>query len=182
VRERVPNLQVSVSVTTRAARPAEREGVDYRFVSDDQFERMDAAGDLLEWAEIFGHRSGTPAGPVRRALEEGADVLLELDVQGARQVREKMPEAVLILLEPPTRDELERRLRSRGTETEEGLVVRLAKADWELSQAAAFDRVVVNDRAERAADEVAAIIGASAQVNGTGQGSTGHENTGRTPT
>jgi len=169
VRERVPRLRVSVSVTTRAARPAEREGVDYLFVSDDEFQRMDAAGDLLEWAEIFGHRSGTPAGPVRNALGEGADVLLELDVQGARQVREKMPEAVLILLEPPTRQELERRLRSRGTETEEGLAVRLAKADWELSQAEAFDHLVVNDRAERAADEVAAIIGASPQVNGTGR-------------
>jgi guanylate kinase len=80
-----------------------------------------------------------------------------------------MPDAVLILLEPPTREELERRLRSRGTETEEGLALRLAKADWELSQAGAFDHVVVNDRAERAADEVAAIIGASAQVNGTGR-------------
>ena len=169
VRERLPNLEVSVSVTTRAARPNEREGVDYRFVTDDEFERMDAAGDLLEWAEIFGHRSGTPAGPVRSALERGADVLLELDVQGARQVRGKMPEAVLILLEPPSRHELERRLRSRGTETEEGLVVRLAKADWELSQADAFDHVVVNDDAERAADEVADIIGASPQVNGTGR-------------
>ena len=166
-----------MSVTTRGPRPAERDGVDYLFVSEPDFDRMDAAGDLLEWAEIFGHRSGTPAGPVREALEAGADVLLELDVQGAHQVRSKMSEAVLILLEPPTRQELERRLRSRGTETEEGLAVRLAKADWELSQADAFDHVVVNDHAERAADEVAAIIGASPQVNGTGQ-----EDIGRTPT
>jgi guanylate kinase len=158
-----------VSVTTRAPRPIERDGVDYVFVSEPDFDRMDAAGELLEWAEIFGHRSGTPAGPVREALREGADVLLELDVQGAHQVRTREPEAVLILLEPPTREELERRLRSRGTETEEGLAVRLSKADWELSQADAFDHVVVNDRAERAADEVAAIIGASAQVNGTGR-------------
>jgi guanylate kinase len=158
-----------VSVTTRVPRPSEREGVDYVFVAEADFDRMDASGELLEWAEIFGHRSGTPAGPVREALEGGADVLLELDVQGAHQVRAKMPDSVLILLEPPTREELERRLRSRGTETEEGLALRLAKADWELSQAGAFDHVVVNDRAERAADEVAAIIGASAQVNGTGR-------------
>jgi guanylate kinase len=169
VRERLPGLRVSVSVTTRAPRPIERDGVDYLFVSETDFDRMDAAGELLEWAEIFGHRSGTPAGPVRDALDEGADVLLELDVQGANQVRAKMPEAVLILLEPPTRGELERRLRSRGTETEEGLAVRLAKADWELSQAEAFDHVVINDRAERAANEVAAIIDASPQVNGTGR-------------
>jgi len=159
-------------VTTRAPRASEREGVDYLFVSEPDFDRMDASGDLLEWAEIFGHRSGTPAGPVREALEAGADVLLELDVQGAHQVRGSMPEAVLILLEPPTRQELERRLRSRGTETEEGLATRLAKADWELSQAEAFDHVVVNDEAERAADEVAAIIGASPQVNATGRTST----------
>ena len=169
VRERVPPLEVSVSVTTRVARPSERDGIDYRFVTEDDFDRLDAGGELLEWAEIFGHRSGTPAGPVREALASGRDVLLELDVQGARQVREKAPDAVLILLEPPSRQELERRLRSRGTETEEGLAVRLAKADWELSQRDAFDHVVVNDRAERAADEVAAIIGASAQVNGTGR-------------
>ena len=158
-----------MSVTTRAPRPIERDGVDYVFVSEHDFDRMDVAGELLEWAEIFGHRSGTPAGPVREALEEGGDVLLELDVQGARQVRAKIPDAVLILLEPPTREELERRLRSRGTETEEGLAVRLAKADWELSQAEAFDHVVVNDRAERAADEVTAIIVASPQVNGAGR-------------
>ena len=156
-------------MTTRAPRPTEREGIDYIFVSEGDFDRMDASGELLEWAEIFGHRSGTPAGPVRRALEDDADVLLELDVQGAHQVRAKVPEAVLILLEPPTRDELERRLRSRQTESEESLTVRLAKADWELSQAGAFDHVVVNDRAERAADEVAAIIGASPQVNRTGR-------------
>jgi len=163
---------VSVSVTTRAPRPIERDGLDYVFVTEPDFDRMDEAGELLEWAEIFGHRSGTPAGPVREALDEGADVLLELDVQGARQVRSSMHDAVLILLEPPTREELERRLRSRGTETEEGLGVRLAKADWELSQAEASDHVVINDRAERAADEVAAILDASPQVNGTGRTTT----------
>jgi guanylate kinase len=155
-----------VSATTRAARSGEREGVHYRFVSEEAFDRMIEAGELLEWEEIFGHRSGTPAEPVRRALGAGIDVLLELDVTGARHVREVMPQAVLILLEPPTMQELERRLRSRGTETEEGLARRLAKADRELEQREAFDVVIVNDDAERAADEVAAIIDASPQVDG----------------
>jgi guanylate kinase len=165
VRERNPAIHLSVSATTRAPRSGEREGVDYRFVSEEVFDRMIEAGELLEWEEIFGHRSGTPAEPVRRALGAGTDVLLELDVTGARHVREVMPRAVLILLEPPTMEELERRLRSRGTETEEGLARRLAKADRELEQREAFDVVIVNDDAERAADEVAAIIDASPQVD-----------------
>jgi guanylate kinase len=152
---------VSVSVTTRAPRSFERDGVDYRFVSDEEFDRMVAAGELLEWAEIFGHRSGTPAEPVRSSMAGGRDVLLELDVQGARQVREAVPEAVLVLLEPPSIEELERRLRDRGTETDEVLARRLAKAEWELGQRDLFDQVVVNDDAEEAAGKVAAIIGAS---------------------
>ncbi|RPJ12895.1 MAG: guanylate kinase, partial [Actinobacteria bacterium] len=106
VRERIPATHLSISVTTRAPRPGERDGVDYRFVSDEDFERMIASGELLEWEEIFGHRSGTPAEPVREALEAGVDVLLELDVTGARHVRDVMPRAVLILLEPPTLEEL----------------------------------------------------------------------------
>ena len=169
IRERIPSTHFSISVTTRAPRPGERDGVDYRFVSDEDFERMIASGELLEWEEIFGHRSGTPAEPVREALEGGLDVLLELDVTGARHVRDVMPEAVLILLEPPTLEELERRLRSRGTETEERLAARLSKADWELGQRDAFDEVIVNDEAERAADQVAAIIEASPQVGGSSE-------------
>jgi guanylate kinase len=156
-------------VTTRAPRPGERDGVDYRFVSDEDFERMIASGELLEWEEIFGHRSGTPAEPVREALEAGIDVLLELDVTGARHVRDVMPQAVLILLEPPTLEELERRLRSRGTESEERLAARLSKADWELGQRDAFDEVIVNDEAEHAADQVAAIIDASPQVGASSE-------------
>jgi guanylate kinase len=128
---------------------------------------MIASGELLEYEEIFGHRSGTPAEPVREALEAGLDVLLELDVTGARHVRDVMPQAVLILLEPPNLEELERRLRSRGTETEERLAARLSKADWELGQRDAFDEVIVNDEAERAANQVAAIIEASPQVDGS---------------
>ena len=170
MRERKPATHLSVSATTRAPRPGEREGIDYRFVSEEVFDRMIEAGELLEWEEIFGHRSGTPAEPVRRALGSGIDILLELDVTGARHVREAIPGAVLILLEPPTMEELERRLRSRGTETEEGLARRLAKAGKELEQREAFDVVIVNETAERAADEVAAIIDASPQVDGLREG------------
>lgn len=181
MRERIPSTHLSISVTTRAPRPGERDGVDYRFVSDEDFERMIASGELLEWEEIFGHRSGTPAAPVREALAAGVDVLLELDVMGARHVRDVMPQAVLILLEPPTMEELERRLRSRGTETEERLAARLSKADWELGQRDAFDEVIVNDEAERAADQVAAIIEASSQVGGSSEDPDGaHRPAGRT--
>ncbi|HET7928959.1 MAG TPA: guanylate kinase [Actinomycetota bacterium] len=179
VRERNPGILLSVSATTRAPRSGEREGVDYLFVSEEAFDRMIEAGELLEWEEIFGHRSGTPAEPVRRALEAGIDMLLELDVTGARHVREAIPGAVLILLEPPTMEELERRLRSRGTETEEGLAKRLAKAGRELEQRDAFDVVIVNETAERAADEVAAIIDASPQVDGLPEGAPGDGAKGR---
>lgn len=153
--------------------------MDYLFVSEEAFDRMIEAGELLEWEEIFGHRSGTPAEPVRRALGAGIDILLELDVTGARHVREAIPGAVLILLEPPTMEELERRLRSRGTETEEGLARRLAKAGRELEQREAFDVVIVNENAERAADEVAAIIDASPQVDGLPEGSPGDSTKGK---
>jgi guanylate kinase len=158
VRELVPDLSISVSVTTRPPRPTERPGVDYDFVSDRRFDEMIARGELLEWAEIFGHRSGTPAAPIERALAEGHPALLEIDVQGAQQVRAKRPDAVLIFLEPPSLHELERRLRTRATETEDKLQRRLAKASWEQSQRGWFDHVVVNDDLETASSQVAAII------------------------
>ena len=161
LQRRFPDLVVSVSVTTRAPRSSERDRIDYRFISEDEFDRMVAAGELLEWAEIFGHRSGTPAEPVRSTMATGRDVLLELDVQGARQIREAAPEAVLVLLAPPSIGELERRLRARGTEIEDVLARRLDKAEWELGERGLFDWVVVNDDAEEAAAEVAAIIGSS---------------------
>ena len=157
----VPDLFVSVSVTTRPPRPSERPGVDYHFVSEGAFDRMLAADELLEWAEIFGHRSGTPAAPIEDVLAQGRSVLLEIDVQGARQIRQKRPDAVLILLEPPSMEELERRLRSRGTEDEEKLRRRLAKGSWELEQRDWFDHVVVNEDVERASSQVTAIIDGS---------------------
>lgn len=155
----IPDLVLSVSVTTRKPRPAEVDGVDYRFVSDEEFDRLVAEERLLEWAEIVGHRSGTPKAPVEEVLASGRDVLLEIDVQGAGWVRRRSPEAVLIFLQPPSLEELERRLRSRGTETEEKLRVRLARAEVEMGERGNFDHVVVNDDVDRAAAEVAAILG-----------------------
>jgi guanylate kinase len=153
-----PDLVFSVSYTTRAPRPGEVEGVHYRFVSDAEFDRMIRRGGFLEWAEIFGHRSGTPADAVDEARDRGQDVLLEVDVQGARSVRERVPDAVMIFLQPPSEEELARRLRSRGTEAGTDLELRLAQARREMAEASAFDHVVVNDRVEEAVAEVLGII------------------------
>ena len=148
-------------MTTRAPRPGEIDGVDYFFIGDEAFDRMIRAGELLEWAEIVGHRSGTPRGFVQDRLAAGRDVVLEIDVVGASQVRERVPGSVLIYIDPPSMEELERRLRGRGTETEEGIRLRLETAAWELEQRDWFDHVVVNDDLERASGQVAAIIQAS---------------------
>jgi guanylate kinase len=156
-----PDLAYSVSCTTREPRPGEVEGRDYRFVSEAEFDRLAAEGAFLEWAEVFGHRYGTLEAPIREALARGRDVVLEIDVQGARAVRDRLPEAVLIFLEPPSEEELARRLRSRRTEPERELARRLAGAREELAQRGWFDHVVVNDRVDRAAREVAAIIAAA---------------------
>jgi guanylate kinase len=151
-------LVLSVSVTTREPRAGEVPGADYAFVGDAEFDRMIRAGELLEWADIVGHRSGTPRAFVEGQLAAGRDVVLEIDVQGAAQVRDAVADALLIFLIPPSFAELETRLRSRGTETEDRIRWRLRTAEWELQQAGWFDHVVVNDDVERAADEVAAII------------------------
>ena len=135
--------------------------MDYFFVDDDAFDRMIRAGELLEWADIVGHRSGTPRGFVEDRLAEGRNVVLEIDVVGASQIRERVPGAVLIFVEPPSMEELERRLRGRGTETEERIRLRLETAAWELDQREWFDHVVVNDEVERASAQVTAIINAS---------------------
>ena len=154
-------LSLSVSVTTRAPRPGEVDGVDYFFVDDDAFDRMIRAGELLEWAEIVGHRSGTPKGFVDDRLSAGRDVILEIDVVGASQIRDRVPGSVLIFVEPPSMEELERRLRGRGTETEDRIRLRLETAEWELEEKDWFEHTVVNDELERASSQVAAIIDAS---------------------
>jgi guanylate kinase len=154
-------LALSVSVTTRDPRPGEIDGVHYRFIDDAGFDRMIEHEELLEWAEIVGHRSGTPRRNVEHLLDEGKDVILEIDVQGAAQVRDRIPGAVLIFLAPPSLDELERRLRGRGTESEQAIRRRLEVAADELAEASWFRASVTNDDVDRAADEVAAIIEAS---------------------
>ena len=154
-------LSLSVSVTTRAPRPGEVDGVDYFFIDDDAFDRMIVAGELLESAEIVGHRSGTPRGFVEDRLAAGRDVILEIDVVGASQIRAQVPGSVLIFIEPPSMEELERRLRGRGTETEERIRLRLETAAWEMQQRDWFDHVVVNDELDRASAQVTAIIDAS---------------------
>lgn len=148
-------------MTTRPSRPGEVDGVDYFFVDDDAFDRMIQAGELLEWAEVVGHRSGTPRGFVQDRLAVGRDVLLEIDVAGADQVRGQIPDAILVFIDPPSMEELERRLRGRGTETEDRIRLRLETAAWEREQQDRFDHVVVNDDLERASAQVAAIIDAS---------------------
>jgi len=154
-----PDLVLSVSCTTRRPRPGEVDGRDYRFVSDSDFRRLIEEGAFLEWAEIYrDHRSGTLSAPVEAALAEGKDVILEIDVQGAAKVRERIPDSVLIFLAPPSEEELSRRLRRRRTEGDEQLARRLAAARDELGQAGWFDHVVVNDEVDRAAREVASII------------------------
>jgi guanylate kinase len=150
---------LSVSCTTRDPRPGEVDGRDYRFVSPRLFDQLIEEGAFLEWAEIYGHRSGTLMAPVLEELEKGKHVILEIDVQGAAAVRQRMPEAVLIFLAPPSDRELERRLRARRTESEPDLERRLAAARSEMNQQTWFDHVVVNDEVDRAAAEVAAIIG-----------------------
>lgn len=173
-------LSLSVSVTTRAPRPAEVDGVDYFFVDDDAFDRMIRAGELLEWAEIVGHRSGTPRGFVEDRLAAGRDVVLEIDVVGASQIRDRVPGSVLIFVEPPSMEELERRLRGRGTETEDRIRLRLETAGWELEQRDWFDHAIVNDDLERASSQVAAIIEASrvrSQTTDAGRPTRAHDPT-----
>jgi guanylate kinase len=158
VRRRHPEVWVSVSVTTRAPRPGETEGVEYHFASDAEFDDLVARGALLEHATYAGHRYGTPRGPVEQRIRDHVPALLEIDLQGARQVRAGMPEALLVFLAPPSFDELARRLVGRGTEDEERVRHRLDVARIELAAEDEFDVVVVNDTVGAAADRVVALM------------------------
>jgi guanylate kinase len=158
VRTRYPHVWVSVSCTTRPPRPGEREGVQYYFVTDTEFDRQVEAGELLEHAEFAGHRYGTPRAAVEAKLRAGTPTLLEIDLQGARQVRTAMPEVLLVFLAPPSWTELERRLATRGTESGAGLSDRLARAQIEMAAQGDFDAVVINDDVPRAAAELVALI------------------------
>jgi guanylate kinase len=156
-----PDLYLSISVTTRPPRADERDGVEYLFVPDAEFDRMIEAGEFLEWAPVVGHRSGTPAATLMREMDRGRRCVLEIDVQGARQVRQRVPEAILIFLAPPSMEELERRLRGRGTEDEQRIRRRMETAAREMEQMSWFDHVVVNDDVERASAQAGAIIAGS---------------------
>jgi guanylate kinase len=164
LRDRVPDLYFSVSVTTRAPRPGEVDGVDYTFVSAGQFQQLIDGGALLEWAEIHGglHRSGTPAQPIRDALSAGHPVLIEVDLAGARAVKQAMPKALTVFLAPPSWEALESRLTGRGTETPEAMDRRLATARAELAAQDDFDTVVVNSQLESACDELVSLLVGSA--------------------
>jgi guanylate kinase len=160
VRARYPQVWLSVSATTRPPRPGEVDGVHYLFVSPAEFDRMVANGEMLEWAVVHGrHRYGTPRGPVVEHLAAGVPTLLEIDLQGARQVRESMPDARFVFLSPPSFDELVRRLVGRGTEGAEERERRLATAHVELAAEDEFDVTIVNDDLTRATDELASIMG-----------------------
>ncbi|MGE2737911.1 guanylate kinase [Mycolicibacterium vaccae] len=166
LRERVPNLYFSVSVTTRAPRPGEVDGVDYSFVTAAQFQELIDTGALLEWADIHGglHRSGTPAAPVAAATEGGRPVLIEVDLAGARSVKRALPEATTVFLAPPSWEVLESRLVGRGTETPEVRARRLQTARDELAAKDDFDEVVVNDQLESACAELVSLLVAHPQV------------------
>lgn len=151
-------MERSVSVTTRAPRPGEREGVDYFFRTEEQYQQMIAAGEFLETAAVYHNLYGTPKAPVFANLESGKDVLFEVDVHGARSIKQKYPDAVAIFIMTPTFEELERRLRGRGTETEASIATRLSSARHELSKYPLFDYIVFNDTVEQATQEVIDII------------------------
>ncbi|MBN4926461.1 guanylate kinase [Hoyosella rhizosphaerae] len=160
LRDEVPNLWFSVSATTRAPRPGETPGRDYHFVSRTEFDRMIDDAELLEWAEVHGglQRSGTPKAPVDHALSEGLPVLLEVDLAGARAIRDVLPEAQLVFLAPPSWDVLVSRLSGRGTESPEVVERRLRTAKEELAAQDEFDHVIVNDDLELAVQQLVLLL------------------------
>ena len=158
VRRRHPEVWVSVSVTTRKPRPGEVDGEHYWFVDGEYFDWLISNDGLLEWAEYAGNRYGTPVAPVQEQLSSGAPALLEIELQGARQVRSRAPEAQLVFLAPPSWSELVSRLAGRGTEHPEAQERRLALAQAELDASGEFDVVVVNDDVARAADELVGLL------------------------
>jgi guanylate kinase len=154
-------VTMSVSATTRPKRPGEVQGVDYRFAANSEFDRMIAAGEFVEWAPVFGFRYGTPKQPVKEALREGRDILFDIDWQGTQQLKAAMGEdLVSIFLLPPSMAELERRLRARGTDTEEVIANRMARADSEISHWPEYEYVLVNSESDECLGQVQAIVAA----------------------
>lgn len=158
VLKRLPNLKRAVTYTTRQPRQGEVQGKDYRFVTREEFERLKEQGAFLEWAEVYGNFYGSPKHEVEQLLSRGCDVVLVLDVQGALSVKQQIPDSVLIFLEPPSLDELKRRLEARGTDPPEVIERRIAKAQWEMGQACKFDHIVLNDELEDAVSQLVKLI------------------------
>lgn len=166
LRARYPQVWLSVSATTRPPRPGEVDGLHYHFVSPEEFDAMAAGGELLEWALVHGrNRYGTPRRPVEERLAAGEPALLEIDLQGARQVRQTMPDAQFVFLAPPSMEELVRRLVGRGTEDAEERARRLETAEVEMAAESEFDHVIVNDDVRRATDELVALMGLPVAVD-----------------
>jgi guanylate kinase len=156
-----PEIRMSISATTRPKRPGETDNVDYHFVDDAEFDRMIAANEFVEWAFVFGHRYGTPKAPVKAALREGRDILFDIDWQGARQLEPDFGEhLVTIFLLPPSMDELDRRLRARGTDSHEVIADRMRRAADEIDHWAEYEYVLVNRDMEACLTEVQAIVAA----------------------
>lgn len=153
-----PHVRLSISYTTRAPRPGERDGVDYRFVGEPRFMQMLESGEFLESAEVHGARYGTSQRWVQEVLQEGEDLLLEIDWQGAAQVRGLFPYAVSVFILPPSQDELRERLHKRGQDSAEVIARRLANAREEISHVSEFDYVIINDRFDEALQDLQAII------------------------
>jgi guanylate kinase len=158
LRERMPELELSVSATTRAPRPGEHDAVDYHFLAADEFERRVAAGEFVEHATYSGNRYGTLRSELERRLNAGAPVVLEIEVEGARQVRKAMPDAVQVFIAPPSVDALRARLIGRGTDHPEQIDERLRTAEREREAQPEFAHVVVNDRLEDATDELVRVV------------------------
>jgi guanylate kinase len=156
--DRVPGSWLSVSATTREPRPGEQEGVHYYFLSSDDFREQVDTGGFLEWAEVHGERYGTLRSPVQERIDSGFSVIIEIDPQGAMQVKDQMPESVLIFVKAPDIEELRHRLEGRGSETEDQIESRLDTAKEELTFAGTYDFVVINDDVSRATDELEAIV------------------------
>ncbi len=171
IRARYPEVWLSVSATTRPPRPGERDGEHYHFVDEGTFDAMIAAGELLEWAVVHGrHRYGTPRRAVDHALMADRPALLEIDLQGARQVRASMPDALFVFLAPPSWDEMVRRLVGRGTETPQERERRLDTARLELAAQPEFDITIVNDDVHRATDELVQCMGLAPRPLGVARG------------
>lgn len=155
---RHPDVWLSVSATTRPPRPGERHGENYFFLDRQTFMDQVERGEFLEWAEFAGHAYGTPAGPIQSRLRAGQAVVLEIEVEGARQVRRHLPSAVLVFLRPPSMATLEERIRARGSDSEDAIAKRIARAREELARAEEFDHVILNGDLNQAIDDVDAIL------------------------